>query len=185
MRIAKAAFSDEAGMTVVEVIIALGIITVGLLALVAAMPFSTSQIGQANLKTTATFLAQQRLEQIKNAQWTSAIDTLGGAGSNGGAAVSVAGFADRWPDEGYDTIAFPGAAACDATAQSGGCRFRRQVRIADCSVLSCTGIATGAAGINTLRQVTITVFFFPLAGTGMRSATEESLQLTTLITRRP
>jgi type II secretory pathway pseudopilin PulG len=185
MRIAKAAFSDEAGMTVVEVIIALGIITVGLLALVAAMPFSTSQIGQANLKTTATFLAQQRLEQIKNAQWTSATDTLGGAGSDGTAAVSVPGFADRWPNEGYDTIAFPGAAACGATAQSGGCRFRRQVRIADCSVLSCTGIATGAAGINTLRQVTVTVFFFPLTGTGMRSATEESLQLTTLITRRP
>jgi competence protein ComGC len=179
MCIAKTAFSDEAGMTVAEVIIALGIITVGLLALIAAIPFSTSQIGQANLKTTATFLAQQRLEQIKNAQWTTATDTLGGAGSNGAAAVA------QWPDEGYETIAFPGAPNCDATAQSGGCRFRRQVRIADCSVLSCTGIATGAAGINTLRQVTVTVFFFPLAGTGMRSATEESLQLTTLITRRP
>ena len=166
-------------MTVVEVIIALGIITVGLLALVAAMPFSTSQIGEANLKTTATFLAQQRLEQIKNARWTSATDTLGGAGSDGTAAVA------QWPNEGYHTIAFLGAAPCDATAQSGGCRFRRQVRIVDCSVLSCSGIATGTAGINTLRQVTITVFFFPLTGTGMRSATEESLQLTTLITRRP
>jgi len=175
----KAAFTDDAGMTVIEVVVALGIITVGLLALVAAMPFSTSQIGGANLTTTATFLAQQRLEQIKNAPWTTAIDNLGGAGLDGTSAPG------QWRDEDYDSIAFPGAGACAAADQSGGCRFRRQVRIADCSVVSCSGIATATAGINTLRQVTVTVFFFPLAPTGMRSTTEQSLQLVTLISRRP
>ena len=171
-------------MTVVEVIIALGVITVGLVALIAAMPLSTSLIGQSNLKTTATFLAQQRMEQIKNAQWTSTADSLGGAGSNGTAAVSVAGYPDRWPDEGYDTIAFPGAANCGATDRSGGCRFRRQVRISDCSIVACGGIPTTTAGINTLRQVTVTVFFRPLAGTGMTQATEESVQFVTLIAKR-
>ena len=165
-------------MTVVEVIIALGVITVGLVALITAMPLSTSLIGESNLKTTATFLAQQRMEQIKNAQWTTATDTLGGGNSDGTGAVA------QWPDENYDTIAFPGAANCGATDRSGGCRFRRQVRISDCSIVACSGIPTATAGINTLRQVTVTVLFRPLAGTGMTQATEESVQLVTLIAKR-
>ena len=172
-------------MTVVEIMIALSIITVGLLGLMAAMPLSTSNVTESSLKTTAAFLAQQRLERIKNAQWTSTTDTLGGVNSNGGAAVA------QWPDEGYGTIVFPGAAPCGATERSGGCGFRRQVRIRDCSI--------GQAGpqnppINppsnncpssaTLRQVTTTVFFRPMTGPGTLSATETFVQLTTLITRR-
>ena len=57
----KAVLRDTAGMTVAEVILAAAIIMVGLLAVIGVMPLSTSQIGEANLKTTATFLAQQRL----------------------------------------------------------------------------------------------------------------------------
>ena len=197
MRTAKAVLRDSAGMTVVEVIIALGVVTVGLLGLITVMPLSTSQIGQSNLKTTATFLAQQRIEQIKNAQWTkaypgvAAADCLGGAVSNGMAAVSntdpgCPDRANRWPDEGYDTIAFPGAANCGATDRSGGCRFRREVRIADCSTVICSEIstATSVAAGDTLRQVTVTVYFRPLAGTGMTQATEESVQFVTLIAKR-
>jgi type II secretory pathway pseudopilin PulG len=180
MRTAKAMLQDSAGMTVVEVIIALGIVTVGLLALIAAMPLSTSQIGEASLKTTATFLAQQRLEQIKNAQWTTAPpDTLGGAGLSGNAAVVVAGFPDRWPDEDYNTIVIP-MGGNNASYP----RFRRQVRIADCSVTACSGIPTATPAINTLRQVTVTVFFRPLAGTGLGQGTEETVSFVTLIAKR-
>jgi competence protein ComGC len=181
MRSVNATFHDNAGLTVVEVVLALAIIMVGLLALIAAMPLGTSQIGEANVKTTATFLAEQRLEQIKNAKWTTApaVDGLGGGGSDGGAAVA------QWPDEGYGSIAFPGSANCAANDRSGGCRFRRQVRIRDCSVLTCAGIATATATVNTLRQVTVTVFFLPFAGTGVEQADEESVQLTTLIAKRP
>lgn len=171
MRIVKTPLQDDAGMTVAEVIIALGIIMVGLLALIAAMPLSTSQIGEANLKTTATFLAQQRLEQIKNAQWTSATDKLGG--NDGSAAVSVAGFADRWPDEDYNSITnYP--------------RFRRQVRIQNCSVAPlCIAGINPPTLLDTMRQVSVTVSFFPMAGTGMQGASEENVQLTTLVSRRP
>src|ERR1700675_4160100 len=101
MSTAGATIRDKAGMPVVEVVIALGIIMVGLVALIAAMPLGISRIGDSNLKTTATFLAQQSLEQIKNAQWTTAADTLGGRGSSGTAAVA------QWPDEGYDAIGIP------------------------------------------------------------------------------
>lgn len=180
MGTAKARFQNNSGMTVVEVIIALGIVTVGLVALIAAMPLSTSLIGESNLKTTATFLAQQGMEQIKNAQWTIAPpDNLGGAGSNGTGAVA------QWPDEGYNTIVIP-TGGNNASYP----RFRRQVRIIDCSVAGrdpadCSGIPLATAGINTLRQVTVTVFFFPLSGTGQGLATEETVQLVTLITQRP
>ena len=183
----KAIFRNTAGMTVAEVIIALGVITVGLLALLASMPLSTSTIAESNLKTTATFLAQQRLEQIKNAQWCptcgaagAAVDTLGGAGSKGTELETVA----QWPDEDYGTIPVPGAPNCAVNDRSGGCRFRRQVRIIDCSVASCSGIATGTASANTLRQVTVTVFFLGLTGAGTASANEERVQIVTLIARR-
>lgn len=177
---------DSAGLTVVEVLIAVGVITVGLVALIAAMPLGISLIGESNRKTTATFLAQQRMEQMKNARWTVAPpDTLGGAGSNGTAAVA------QWADQPYDTIVVPDtqpyANVCMPTAQPGfACYpgFRREVRIADCSVVACSGIAVGAVGANTMRQVTVTVFFRPLAGTGMAQAAEESVQFVTLIAKR-
>ena len=184
-------------MTVAEVIIALSIITVGLLGLMAAMPLSTAQITESSLKTTAAFLAQQRLEQVKNAQWTATTpcpgtttppgcDKLGGGGSNGGGAVTP-----QWPDEDYDTIPFPGAPNCGANDRSGGCRFRRQVRIRDCSIAQA---GPGSPPINppsancpasaTIRQVTTTVFFRPMTGLGTLSATESFVQVTTLIARR-
>jgi type II secretory pathway pseudopilin PulG len=191
MRPVKAIFQDDTGMTLVEVIIAAIVVMVGLVALIAATPLGTSQVGEANLKTTATFLAQQRLEQIKNAKWTTvpAADDLGGSGSPGSAAVA------QWPDESYGSIAFPGGLPCAANDRSGGCRFRRQVRITDCSVTSCAGIGTGTPTVDTLRQVAVTVFFSPLAGTGMGQTTgntcegstqgEECVKLTTLIAKRP
>jgi hypothetical protein len=171
-------FRDARGLTVVELLIALGVITVGLFAVIAAMPLGTSQIGEANLRTTATFLAQQRLEQIKNARWTVAVDTLGGAGLDGTAAPT------QWPDEDYRQIALPSPAGCATVPDGCYPRFRRQVRIADCSIVVCSGIPVATAGANTLRRVTVTVLFFPIAGTGQRLNSEESVALVTLMTRR-
>jgi hypothetical protein len=155
---------DARGMTVAEVIIALFVITVGLLGLMTAMPLSISQIGEANLKTTAVFLAQQRLEQIKNARWTTtpAADTLGGAGSDGSAAVGA------WQDE-VTVPSYP--------------QFQRQVRIRDCSVAAC-GIAVDPS-LATLRQVTVTVSFARMTGPGtFDGATLDNVQLTTYVARQ-
>jgi type II secretory pathway pseudopilin PulG len=170
------AMTDTVGMTVVEVVIALAVLSVGLVALVGALPLGTSVVGGAHLRTTATFLAQQRLEQARSVQWTAApaVDDLGGAASNGAAAVAL------WPDEDYDTIVIATSAG-----RASYPRFRRQMRITDCSVASCGGIPTGTASINTLRQVTVTVFFRPLSGVGTASSSEETVQLVTLIARRP
>ena len=176
------AFREHRGMTVAEVIVALSIITVGLLGLMAAMPLSTSNVTESNLKTTAAFLAQQRLEQIKNAQWTSSTDTLGGANSNGFEAVA------QWPDEPDDSIAFPGGPNCGPTDPSGSCRFRRQVRIRDCSVVQVVSQinppSNNCPASATIRQVTTTVFFTPITGPGTLLNPESFVQVTTLITRR-
>ena len=171
-------FANSAGLTVVEVVIALGVILVGLVALIAVMPLSTSLIGEASRKTTAAFLAQQRLEQIKNAKWNfaPAADCLGASASDTAAPVT-ASWANcpgatppglvTFPDEAYDAIA-------------GYPHYQRDVRVRACTVALC-GMAT-----TTLRRVTVTVTFAHMTGTGqLDSATPETVRLDTLVARRP
>ena len=62
--------SDQRGMTLAEVLVALPIITIGLLALLSAIPLSTYATQEGRQTSTATFLANQRLEQVRNAQWS-------------------------------------------------------------------------------------------------------------------
>jgi Tfp pilus assembly protein PilV len=157
---------DARGITVAEVIVALAIVAVGLVGLMAAMPLSISHIAEANRKTTAVFLAQQRLEQVKNARWAAvapAADNLGGAASNGQEALA------QWPDE---------------AAVAGYPAYQRQVRIRDCSVAPGCGIAVNAT-LATLRQVTVTVSFARMTGLGtLNTASLETVQLVTYVARQ-
>jgi type IV pilus modification protein PilV len=149
--------SNQRGMTLAEVMVALPIITIGLLALLSVIPLSTYAIQDGSQTSTATFLANQRLDQVRNAQWLATcpatVDTLGVSASStaapaDGAAVTT--FADENP------IAAPYAA------------YTRQVRITD-SVASTTvcNVATGAiTGTYGLRTVTVTVTYRPLSATG-------------------
>ena len=141
------------------------------------MPLSTSLIGESGRKTTAAFLAQQRLEQIRNAKWTfaPAADCLGVSASDTAAPVTAtwancpgaapAGFV-TYPDEDLNTMA-------------GYPHYQRQVRVQNCDVASC-GMAT-----TTLRRVTVTVSFMPLTGVRTPNAELENVQLVTLVARRP
>ena len=73
-------FGDRRGITLVEVIVAVGIITVGLSALLAAVPFASYGTREGYQLSTATFLANERLEQVRNARWESEprpVDELG------------------------------------------------------------------------------------------------------------
>ena len=171
----RSALLDTAGLTVVEVIVAVGILTIGLVPLVAAMPLGTGVIGESSLKTTATFLAQQRLEQARSVRWTAAppADDLGGAGSDGGHALT------RWPDEAYGTLVISTGAG-----QASYPRFRRQVRISDCAIVPCGGLSPATASIASLRRVEVTVSFRPPSGVGT-AVNEASVRLVTLVARRP
>jgi prepilin-type N-terminal cleavage/methylation domain-containing protein len=99
---------NERGMTLVEVLVAVAVLTVGLTAIAAGMQLGTSGITQAQQETTATFLAEQRLEDVR-------AFALSTAAAQGYANVTAANF----PAEAYGTI--PGGYA----------GYRRTTTIAD------------------------------------------------------
>jgi len=149
--------SNHRGMTLAEVLVALPIITIGLLALLSAIPISTYATREGGQMSTATFLANQRLEQVRNAEWLATcpatVDTLGVSASSTAAPVDGSA-AITFADE--NSLAAPYAA------------YARQVRITD-SVASTTvcNVATGAiTGTYGLRTVTVTVTYQPLSATG-------------------
>jgi prepilin-type N-terminal cleavage/methylation domain-containing protein len=86
--------SNERGMTLVEVLVAVTIITVGLTAIATGMQLATSGINQGQQETTAAFLAEQKLEDIKSFALSTAV-------AQGFANVTGANF----PSEAYSTLA--------------------------------------------------------------------------------
>jgi len=168
---------NQRGMTLAEIIVAVAIIGVGLVALSSAIPLAAYGIQEGNQLSTATFLANQRLEQARNATWQAAqpapavpalaaVDLLGVSASTTTAPVGDGGVITL-PDE------LPMAAPYGA--------YDRTVRITDCSVApGCSGIVTSS-----LRRVTVTVSYQPMTGIGMAPATTvKSAVVTMYITQR-
>ena len=168
--------SNQRGMTLAEVLVALPIITIGLLALLSAIPLSTYAIQDGSQTSTATFLANQRLDQVRNAQWmatcppTPADDGLGVSASSTAAPTSggTTTFADENP-----IVAAPYAA------------YTRQVRItesvASTTVCGVTGAITGTYG---LRTVTVTVTYRPLSATGTNAVSDSRVAVNMQIAQR-
>ena len=95
------AFLGEGGFTLVEVLVAIAILVVGIVAVAVATGSNSGlpAISRSNSISTAIFLAQERLEQIRNAQYTA---TPPPAGVD---QITTANF----PNEAYGAIAgFPG-----------------------------------------------------------------------------
>lgn len=156
---------NQRGMTLAEVLMAIAIIGIGLAALASAIPLSNYGIQEGNQLSTATFLANQRLEQVRNATWTTspAADNLGVSASSTSAPQS--GGTTTFPDE--SQVAAPYT------------QYSRQVRITDCGVgAGCTLIVSSE-----LRQVTVTVTYRPLTGVGQAPATKSAV-VTMLIAKR-
>lgn len=97
----------EEGLTLVEIVIAMGILAIGLTALLAAVPVAFSAIQSGRQSSTAVFLALQRLEEIK------------------------AFAASPDPARGFDNVTGANFAAEAYAAISGYSQYRRQVTIAD------------------------------------------------------
>jgi prepilin-type N-terminal cleavage/methylation domain-containing protein len=155
-------FADERGMTLVEIMIAVAIMGVGLAALAQVIPLAAYGIHEGNHLSTATFLANQRLEQMRHARWEdgalpcgpgAAMDQLGVSASATAAPITTcAGGAVTFPDE------VPLAAPYD--------RFSRTARVTTCGAgLGCNGIVD-----DDLRQVTVTVTYRPMTGIGLSPA---------------
>jgi uncharacterized protein (TIGR02598 family) len=158
---------DRGGVTLVEVMIAVGVLTIGLAALVAAVPFATSTMRDGARLSTATFLANERLEQVRLARWTATpkpVDELGVSPT--AIAAPVSGGAITFPDE----SALP--------APYG--EYARTVRVSDCASGGCSGVAR-----TDLRQVTVAVTYRPTTGTGVAPAdTVRTATVTTFVSKR-
>ena len=61
------AAAGQAGMSLAEILIACVIIAVGLVGLLSAVPTASYGIQEGRQLSTAAFLANQRLEQVRNA----------------------------------------------------------------------------------------------------------------------
>jgi prepilin-type N-terminal cleavage/methylation domain-containing protein len=151
--------TNQRGLTLVEALLAMAIIGIALVAISAMIPSSIFGVQQGKQASAATFLADQRLEQVKNAQWSAApaVDSLGLSPSPASPPASggVVTFADENPVAGY-----PG--------------YRRTIRITDVSP---------AGSADTLRQVTVSVFYNPMTAAGVATF-EQSARLTMLIAKR-
>jgi type II secretory pathway pseudopilin PulG len=152
-RVTMHPFVDQRGMTVPEILAAVVVIMVALVALASAIPLSAYGIQEGSQLTTATFLANQRLEQVKLKQWTvkPVVDDVG-VSASATAAPQKAGGITTFPDE--SPVAAPYT------------QFTRTVRITDC------GIGAGCGGVVHAgqRQVTVTVSYRPLTGQGQAAA---------------
>jgi type II secretory pathway pseudopilin PulG len=151
---------NERGITVAEVLAAAAILGLGLAALMSIVPMASHAVQDGNQTSTATYLAQQRLEQVRNATWTATTDCVGlspaptlepfavPAGTCGG------GVNPTFPDE---------------PMLPGFTQYARSVRISDCGIganLAACGNVTSPA----VRLVTVTVTYRPTTAAGVSNA---------------
>jgi type II secretory pathway pseudopilin PulG len=159
--------SDQAGMSLAEILVACVIVSVGLVGLLSAIPTASYGIQEGRQLSTATFLANQRLEQVRNAVWTQcpAVDTLGVSAS-----ATVA------PSVGVALVTFPDESPMAAPYTD----YTRTVRITDAQPADpCVG---GVGGPNVgLRQIVVTVSYRPSTGTGLAAVGSTKSAIVTIM----
>ena len=158
--------APAAGFTLVEVLLAAMIITIAFVTLLSVIPYSTAAVQSGNQTSTATFLANQKLEEAKNIPWTSTPDN-DCLGVGAGAAPTVP--AGKSCTLGAVNVAAGGAltwfADQNSTAIAGFNGYSRTVRITNCAVTACSGINDSA-----MRLVAVAVTFQPLTSTSTAAA---------------
>lgn len=163
-RLMRDTLGDRQGLTLAEVLIAMAIIAVGLVALASAIPVATYGMQEGSQLSTATFLANSRLEQVRNARWWADPPT-DNVGISSGNAAPQSGGTTTFPDESPMAAPYAG--------------YTRTVRITDC------GAGAGCGGIvdANLRQVTVTAGYTPLTGVGVGTG-PKSVIVTMLLAKR-
>jgi type II secretory pathway pseudopilin PulG len=151
----RACLRDARGITLAEILVAVGLIGVGLAALMSVVPVAISGVQDGSQTSTATFLAQQRMEQVRNATWDATTDCVGRSATETSApAPSPAGSC------GATAVTFP-----DEAAVPGFPQYARTVRITDCGITPCGGVTDSA-----LRLVRVRVTYRPMSAAGGATA---------------
>lgn len=159
----------QAGMSLAEILIACVIIAVGLVGLLSAVPTAGYGIQEGRQLSTAAFLANQRLEEVRHAQWIQCrlvgavfdtVDTLGVSAS--ATAAPNVGALVTFPDE------------TPMAAPYGD--YTRTVRITGLQPADPCDPATGLGGPNVgLRQVVVTVTYRASSATGLANTTKSAI----------
>ncbi len=125
--------SDERGFTLAEVLVATVIIVVGLVAVATGFQYGTSGVATGRGETTATFLAEQRIEQLKTVAMTNFDPPYPGLSL---AAGTTTEFCQT------STIGATGS-NCQAAAITGTTSYTRVTTITDITTEAgrCTGVA--------------------------------------------
>ncbi len=132
----KALILNERGLTLVEILVAAFIIGIGLVGLMSVVPISSYGLHEGNSLTRATFLAEQKMEEIKNAAWqqTPANDCVGVSAGNGNVAPTSTTCTRTNPTACASGGACP--IAGDEAPVAGNTGYTRTVRIADCATVA-------------------------------------------------
>ena len=172
---------DERGMTLAEILVATVVISVGLVGLAIVIPLSSYGVHEGNALSTATFLAEQRLEEVRNADWTTipaATDCIGLGPTAAPTTTTCARTVPTVCTSGTSCTTYP-----DEGNVSGYTGYSREVRVFDCSAIGGTGCA-GITNAN-MRLVRVTVSYRPISGVGGSAATAtKSAVLELLVARR-
>src|SRR5213083_2390182 len=151
---------SEAGFTLAEVLLAAVIITIAFVALLSVIPYSTSAVQGGNQTSTATFLANQKMEEAKNIPWTSTPDNdCLGVSANPTSAPTVP--AGKSCTLGAVNVASGGAltwfADQSSTAITGFNGYSRTTRITDCGVTACVTFQPLTSTTTAAAAKTVTV----------------------------
>jgi prepilin-type N-terminal cleavage/methylation domain-containing protein len=169
-RVLRFVVADQRGMSLAEILVACVIVAIGLVGLLSAVPTASYGIQEGRQLSTATFLANQRLEQVRNAPWTQCptADTLGVSAS--ASVAPAAGGTTTFPDE--SPMAAPYG------------DYTRTVRITDTQPADPCVAGVGGPNVG-LRQVTVTVSYRPSTATGVAAAgTTKSAIVSMLMAQR-
>ena len=87
------ALRDERGLSLVELLVALVVLSLGVLAVAQLFPAGTRTMQSSRMLTTANFLAQQKIEELSGLGWT---DPALSAGRHPASSFEAFGSAGQW-----------------------------------------------------------------------------------------
>jgi prepilin-type N-terminal cleavage/methylation domain-containing protein len=136
----------ERGFTLTEVLVAAGIVTIGLAGITAMLQLSAASGSEGRHRSAAIFLAEERADQFRGTTWDAAVgDCLGVSPS-----VALPPATSTCPGAGADHVSFPDERA--GTLRAPFELFTRTVR-----VQPCVSVETCPVASSDLRLVTIAI----------------------------
>ena len=145
--------NGERGFTLAELLVAIFVLTIGLVAVATGFQYATSGVETGKGETQAVFLAEQRLEFLKNLALTSWSSACLGAGTTNETSSTA-------------------VAACTPSPPSGN--YRRDTTIAD---------NPGAPCATNGKMITVSVFYKPITGQGDLSQERQVAVVVLLVPR--